>query len=379
VIGKADQGKVRVCHVSTAHTGLDDRIFWKECTSLALAGYAVALLAPGIPMGIVQGVLCIPLRYETRRWIRPALGLSVLWRVLRLHPRVVHLHDPELIPVAVALRVFGLKTIYDAHEDLPKQLRQKDWVQRPMLQVVMRVLAGWLERSLRWLSAVVYVVDGQTESQMNSRTVLARNFPRQDLFAPSTTPRDSSVLPANVVYVGGLAQGRGIGELIDAIGMLPAGQVRLLLAGRWESREFEEDCKRSNGWERVHEFGFLPHAEVSGLLCQADIAVFSPRRGPNIVRSIPVKVLEYMACGLPMVLTGIPLWREMFGDIPLYVAEPSAACIAAALTKLIDDPADRDERARQGPALLQRNGWYWDKESAKLLVLYDELVGGIHA
>ena len=117
----------RVYHVTTVHSGLDPRIFWKECVSLAFAGYEVTLLAPGIPSGIVHGVVCIQLRHETRRWVRPFMGFPVFWRVLRLHPRIAHFHDPELIPVAVALRLFGLKTIYDAHEDLPQQLGDKDW------------------------------------------------------------------------------------------------------------------------------------------------------------------------------------------------------------------------------------------------------------
>lgn len=376
---KADDSKVRVCHISTAHTGLDDRIFWKECASLAQAGYEVTLLAPGIPRGIVQGVACIPLRRETRRWIRPFVGFSVLWRVLRLHPRVAHFHDPELIPVAVALRVFRLKTIYDAHEDLPKQLKQKDWAQRPLIRVAVRTLARWLEGSLRRLSAVVYVVGEQTESKMTSRAVLVRNFPRQELFAPSAVPRPPAALPLTVVYVGGLARARGIRELIDAVGMIPEGHVQFVLAGPWESDEFKDACERSIGWDRVQSLGRLAYTEIPGLLRRADIGVHCPGRGPNMMRSIPVKVLEYMACGLPMVLTDIPFWHELFGDIPLYVAEPSAAFIAAALIELINDPAARSERADQGLALLRTNGWYWTNESAKLLELYGDLCEDTHA
>ena len=37
----------RVCHVSTVHSDLDPRIFWKKCGSLASAGYGVTLLTPG--------------------------------------------------------------------------------------------------------------------------------------------------------------------------------------------------------------------------------------------------------------------------------------------------------------------------------------------
>lgn len=375
---KADDGKARVCHISTAHTGLDDRIFWKECVSLASAGYRVTLLAPGIPAGIEQGVACIPLRHETRRWIRPFMGFPVFWRVLRLYPRIAHFHDPELIPVAVALRVFGLKTIYDAHEDLPKQLEQKDWARRPFVSTAARVYASMLEKSLKWMSAVVYVVDDQTESKMNSRAVLVRNFPRADMFVPNITHRNVVTLPLSVAYVGGLTRMRGIYELIDAVGCLPRGQARLLLAGRWESEEFRNDCEQSIGWSSVQFLGDLVHTEIPKVLRRADIGIFCPGRGPNMMRSVPVKVIEYMACGLPIILTDVPFWHELFGDVPLYVEEPTAASITVALAELIDDPAARHTRGRLGLALLHANEWYWEKESAKLLTLYADLAGGIH-
>ena len=41
----------RACHISTVHSDLDPRIFWKECVSLASAGYWVTLLALGATGG----------------------------------------------------------------------------------------------------------------------------------------------------------------------------------------------------------------------------------------------------------------------------------------------------------------------------------------
>ena len=372
---------VRVVHVSTAHygLGLSPRIFGRECVSLASAGYNVTMITPDGPTGVVEGVECVRIRRETRRWARPFAGFRVFGRVLRLHPRIVHVHDPELIPLVVVLRFLGLKTIYDAHEDLPKQELQKPWARRPLIGATERAYVSLLEKSLRWVSAVVYVVDGQTESKMNSRTVLVRNFVREDLFGPAVSERPSGVLPLNVVCVGGLSRLRGIRELIDGVGMLPEGQVRLSLAGPWESHEFQDECERTTGWTRTRWNGTIAPSDVPGMLHQADIAVFCPGRGPNMMRSIPVKVLEYMACGLPIVLTEIPFWHEMFGDVPVYVAEPAAACISAALAELVGDSVARGERARQGLELLRKNGWYWENESAKLVGLYDDLCRGKRA
>lgn len=370
---------IEICHVSTVHCGLDPRIFWKECVSLSSWGYRVALLAPGIPRGMVKGVLCMPIRTVTHRWARLFMGFSVFWSILALRPRIAHFHDPELIPVAVALRVFGLSTIYDAHEDLPRQLKQKEWAQHPVMAVAAGLYSWCLESCLRWLSAVVYVVDGQTESRMNSRSVLVRNFPRSDLFVPRDVSQRSAVLPMRVVYVGGLARGRGIGELIDAVGLLPQGQAHLVLAGWWESDRFRDDCQRSIGWGSVELLGELEHTEIPEVLRHADVGMFCPHRGSNIMRSLPLKVVEYMACGLPIVLTDIPFWQELFEDVPVYVSEPDAVSISTALAGLIDDPASRDNRAGRGLALLQRNGWYWETESAKLRRLYTSLLGDAHA
>jgi len=244
--------KTRVVHVSTAHygLGLDPRIFGREGVSLAAAGYHVTMLTPDGPSDTVAGVECVRIRRETRRWARPFAGFRVVWKVLRLRPYVVHVHDPELIPLAVVLRVLGLKTIYDAHEDLPKQTLDKPSARRRLIGAAERLYVSVLERSLRWLSAIVYVVDDQTESKMNSRAVLVRNFAREDLFRPAALPRLSTVTPVNIVYAGGLSRTHCIRELIDGVGILPEGQVRLLLVGPWESYEFQDECEQSVGWTR---------------------------------------------------------------------------------------------------------------------------------
>lgn len=380
IMDQSNDCKARVCHVSTVHSGLDPRIFWKECVSLASAGYRVTLLAPGIPAGIVQGVVCIPLRHETRRWVRLFMGFPVFWRVLRLHPWIAHFHDPELIPVALALRVFGLQTIYDAHEDLLKEVGErgdKGWERGAFVRMAVRTYASLLERCLKWLSAVVYVVDGQTEARMNARAVLVRNFAREDLFAGQALPHDSGDRPETIVLVGGLTRLRGIREVIDGVGMLPEGRADLILAGRWESAAFREECEQSPGWPGVQYLGGLAHTAIPEVLRQADIGIHCPHREDNMDRSIPVKVFEYLASGLPLVLTDVPYWHELLGNLPVYVAELTAPLIAAALSVLINDAPARKERARAGLRLLETKGWYWEKEAVKLLALYDDL-GSIH-
>ena len=106
--------KAKVVHLSSAHEGLDIRIFHKEAISLAKAGYEVALIAPDLPQGPVHGVKLISIKLADKRLERFVLSV---WQVYRLALKekadLYHFHDPELIPIALLLRLAGKKVIYE--------------------------------------------------------------------------------------------------------------------------------------------------------------------------------------------------------------------------------------------------------------------------
>ena len=130
---KSEPGMKRVCHITTVHLRNDNRIKLKECKSLAAEGFEVHLVV-GDGLGDFFGenvqihdIGPKPQSRIQRMWAQPKRALK---RVLALRPDIVHLHDPELLPVGVKLAQKGMRVIYDAHEDVPRQNLTRHYIPR---------------------------------------------------------------------------------------------------------------------------------------------------------------------------------------------------------------------------------------------------------
>ena len=111
----------RVCIITTAHEPRDDRIFHKEALSLAGA-YDVAMIAAwtsGMESGPVQK---LPLPELRKKFARVLRGWAAFRLALKQDAAAYHFHDPELLLVGVALKMFGKRVIYDVHEDYSKKI-----------------------------------------------------------------------------------------------------------------------------------------------------------------------------------------------------------------------------------------------------------------
>lgn len=120
----------RICHLTNVHGPLDQRIFYKEAVSLAAAGHRVIVIAPGPGemagerLGVRIQTIGVPGSLRGR-----LANLARLLRAgLRTESDCYHFHDPELLPVGLALRLLGKRVIYDVHEHFPQVALVRAWV-----------------------------------------------------------------------------------------------------------------------------------------------------------------------------------------------------------------------------------------------------------
>lgn len=118
--------KFRIVHLTSVHSALDNRIYYRECLSLAEAGFLVTIIGPHSEDIVTNHVQIKAIPAEHGRLARMT---RAAWRVyveaLRQDADIYHFHDPELIPAGLLLRAQGKRVVYDIHEDLPKDILSK--------------------------------------------------------------------------------------------------------------------------------------------------------------------------------------------------------------------------------------------------------------
>jgi len=131
---------VKICIITMVHTPFDVRIFYKECRTLAEAGYKVSLIAPCQNLEnnkknnnreeVIDGIKIIYFPKAKNRLIRILFSTTRDYQLaLEQKADVYHFHDPEFLPWAKRIKKkTGKKIIYDIHEDYVTFIKQKRYI-----------------------------------------------------------------------------------------------------------------------------------------------------------------------------------------------------------------------------------------------------------
>ena len=168
----------KIVHLTSVHSPFDTRIFHKECRTLAQSGLETVLIAPHEQDELSCGVRIKFLPKPLNRWRRMT---TTPWQVYKMalteDALVYHFHDSELIPISLLLKLHGKLLIYDVHEDLPRQILNKDWIPSRLRKTVAK-LAELVEiLSTRFFDGVVAATPTIAKRFSAAKTVDVANFP----------------------------------------------------------------------------------------------------------------------------------------------------------------------------------------------------------
>jgi glycosyltransferase involved in cell wall biosynthesis len=364
----------RVAHLTSAHPRNDPRIFIKQCRTLAAHGYAVTLVvADDKGDELSDGVQIVDAGRLPGRLNRIFVTTRrVLDKALALNADIYHLHDPELIPIGLRLKRLGKTVIFDSHEDVPNQILGKPYLGAMSRHVLSSAFSRFQQYACARFDGVVAATPfiRETFLKINPNTVDVNNFPMTGELDGSVSWADRQ---AAVCYVGSIAAARGIRELVHA-GALLRSAARLNLVGEFSEPAIEAELKAHPGWARVTQHGFLGRAGVRDVMSHSVAGLVTLLPLPNYLDSLPTKMFEYMASGIPVIASNFPLWREIVegSGCGLCVDPLDPKAIAAAIDYLVGHPDIAKAMGERGRKVTLEK-YNWDVEASRLTDFYGAL------
>nr|CDQ32846.1 putative glycosyl transferase [Virgibacillus halodenitrificans] len=350
----------------------------REAESLSEAGYSVTAMMQCDQSITRNGVsyVCAPLaRGRFQRFIKLPL---VLWFAIRFRAEVYHLHNPDMLPLALCLRLLGKKVIYDTHEDYSRRLLMREWIPY-CLRKPLSLLVSLSERLISNIVSAVFVTQDHQVAKFSRRTHLLRNAPYIPFRVKKEVEclRDSINSEADVyrlVYAGGISKERGLFTMTEALHAVNVEGVpaRLWLIGP-ELSPCLDDAKKLPGWEFVDYIGLQPHEVVFSYMSKADVGLVVLDDVGDHASARPSKLFEYMAWGLPFIASDFGCWKSFVGGKGgLWIQPDSAASLSDTLQFLYYNAEERAALSNEGKEFF--SGFNWERESGVLLEVYGAIL-----
>ncbi|MDB4558949.1 glycosyltransferase [Amylibacter sp.] len=303
-----------ILHLTSAHPVQDTRIFVKEARALAASGFAVGILGPGdkSDQWDADGVSIHTLPRPSSRKARfSSFAKALFLYSLSLKPKVVHLHDPDLLLLAPKFQRRGVKVVYDVHEEFPKAILSRAWLGPIWIRrIVAKLFDGMEIFALRWLDGVVLADTQLARRFEDANSVVVRNF--LDLFEWQSRPSQRAPSGAiRCIYVGDITIARGLDRMCEAIAEVRGRglTIHLDLIGPISPANRKRVEAHAVG-QSITIHGRMSRKQVARSLSQSDIALCLLQPLPAYQEALPVKVLEYFVSCLPVVATDLPRLRE---------------------------------------------------------------------
>jgi glycosyltransferase involved in cell wall biosynthesis len=374
----------KICHLCSAHPALDSRVFRRACVTLAGAGYETHLIAVSEERHTYfqENVIVHPVQRIDDSMKRIRRRYTIAKMAQELHPDMYHVHEPELLrPV---LKIAGTTpVIFDIHEAMWITLMERDWIPRLIRPIAARLWDMCEQRLIQRCAALVPATDEVAEHYRchHNKVITIRNYPdKNELHHYPAGIRDGTTC----IYAGTLAPNRGIVEAIEAIALLKKRGlcVPLAVAGVASDRFMAtlQNLVRSLGvQDLVVLHGNVPRPKVLEMINNASIGLI-PHHPMNaqIRVSIPVKLLEYMALGLPVLYSNAPNHMIFVQSEPVGIGvdDVTPQSLADGIQWLIDHRSEAEEMGRNGRRSIAEK-FNWEVESVKLVGLYDDILHAV--
>ena len=367
--------------ITSVHPWDDFRVFHKEIVSISQKFALIYYAQTDFKEKYFKNIKLIGLKTWAKKTDR-IKNYPFLIKIFYRHRKdVLHIHDPELLPLALFASFFGAKIIWDMHEDFLKDFSEKIYIPkivRIFMYRILKMLVAWAQRRFEYLIiAEDHYMNGIKEKYGNKCHVI-HNFPNLEnlkkyIFKPD--PEEKLIIG----YTGGISYERGLKEMLHINKYLDDHHIlcELRLVGISKipnlNKILEEEAKKLKR-NKIQYYGYMEYYEGLKITASYDIAFSLIHPLKNYLHSYPTKIFEYMYLKKPILVYDLPISKRVKKDLP-----PSYPFILTnfdnyleSFLEIYNNLEEYKKAAEAGLHIVEKN-YHWDLEKKKLLNLYTEL------
>jgi glycosyltransferase involved in cell wall biosynthesis len=372
-----------------------DRRVWKEACALRDAGYRVSVICPkgkGFSAGYevldgieiyrhltweASGVFGYLLEYSVALAAEIFLALKIF---IRTRFRILQACNPPdtIFLIALLLRPLGVRFIFDQH-DLGPELFEAKFGKRSGL--LYRLALSFEFCTFRVANTCIATNESFKDIAITrggkrpENVFVVRNCPDLAKFRRPQVPIGNKFgTSLTVTYVGFMGSQDGLDLLLSSIEHIVKQENRLdthfvLVGGGAVLPELREIVTRKDLDAFVTFAGQVSHDEVVNYLANADVGVAPDPKNAMNDNSTMIKIFEYMAFGLPVVLFDLKEGRRTAGSAALYAQPNDPIDFANQIINLLNCRELRETLGKCGRKRIEEN-LNWEIEKTVLLEAY---------
>lgn len=369
---------MKVCHVISGYFRNDARVFQRQCKSLHQSGFEVCLLTnDGELEETLDGIKIHSCKLFWRSRLKVLLFSNYQFyrSAVNIDADVYQLHSPELIPLGLKLKKLGKIVIYDAHEDLPRHILEKEWIPVFMRKTISKIVEEYMNRALSKYHEIIsphsHVVNSL--KSINDNVTLITNFPIVNNLV-QVSQEDYLKRDKIMCYTGTVYEYSNQDVILDAMINIP--DIKYEIAGYIGNSQLER-LSIYSVFNRVKFLGRIPWPEMINFYNKTIIGLviydYKLNLGYKLGSYGTNKLFEYMEAGLPFICTDYDLWKEIVDkyDCGICVQPRNVKQIRDAINFLMTNPERACQMGQNGKEAVVKE-YNWKSQEKKYIPIFEK-------
>lgn len=380
-----EQMEMKACMVVYSLYSMDARVK-KYVKTLKEAGWEVHVISLYEDAGHREKVFYCGRKYQGNStmkyilsyfsfFIKALLKLSI--NFLKYKYKIIHVHNmPDfLVFTAIVPRLLGTKIILDMHDSMPELFSVKFNIAKSHFLIKLLKLQELISANF---SDCVIVVNHPQRELVKSHGIYSKkievimNVAEEKIFSLQKRRRKQKK-DFILVYHGTISRRLGIETAIKAVALVKE-KIKNLKFYIYGAGEYLEEAIKLTDYLKLNEIvyfskKFIPVEELPDVLEKADVGIVPTERNEYAEYMLPVKLLEYVAMGIPVVCSRLKTIEYYFSPSQVRYFKPGDENdLAKAILFFYNNPQARKEYAERAREFSRIYNWKNEKERYLALV-----------